>query len=153
MFPIPLREHFYRSKIKISCLAFEIYYAYLQKNFIMSKAFPLVIIIISLLSSCSSFKSLHSTTYIKANDTFVLGNNEHGKFYVQVTNTSNQEITVWQYPISGGKHSPLVLKGKESSKINVDKNTSLQFENSNASEVAIKLKVKGDLGLSMGYKN
>jgi hypothetical protein len=37
-------------------------------------------------------------------------------------------------------------------KIKVDKNTSLRFENHSNEEVAVKLKVKGDLGLSMGYK-
>lgn len=105
------------------------------------------------LTSCMPFKSLNSTTYIKANDEFILGNNEHGKFYVSVTNTSDVEITIWQYPIAGGKHSPLVLKGSSTCKMTVDKNTSLRFENLNAKLVAIKLKVKGDLGLSMGYKN
>jgi len=45
------------------------------------------------------------------------------------------------------------LKGLSSAKVVVDKNTSLRFENISSEEVAIKLKVKGDLGLSMGYKN
>jgi hypothetical protein len=35
----------------------------------------------------------------------------------------------------------------------VDKNTSLRIENSSNEEVAVKLKVRGDTGLSMGYKN
>jgi len=106
-----------------------------------------------ILTSCLSFKSLHSTTYIKAKDAFILGNNVHGKFSVRVTNTSNYEVTIWQYPITGGRHSPLILKGSSSAKVKVDKNTALRFENSASEEVAIKLKVKGDLGLSMGYKN
>ena len=37
-------------------------------------------------------------------------------------------------------------------KVKVDKNTSLRFENHSNEEVAVKLKVKGDIGLSMGYK-
>jgi hypothetical protein len=119
----------------------------------MSKTFPLFITFLLLLSSCLTFKTLNSTTNIKPNDTFILGNNEHGKFYVYVTNTSNYEITIWQYPLTGGRHSPLILKGLSSAKILVDKNTSLRFENITSEEVAIKLKVKGDLGLSMGYKN
>ena len=119
----------------------------------MSKTITLFITLLLLLTSCLPFKTLNSTTNIKANDTFILGNNEHGKFYVHVTNTSNNEITIWQYPITGGRHSPLVLKGLSSAKVVVDKNTSLRFENNASEEVAIKLKVKGDLGLSMGYKN
>lgn len=98
-------------------------------------------------------RTLHSTTYIKANDAFVLGNNEHGKFHVNVTNTSRYELTIWQYPIDGGRHSPLTLKPAGTAKIDVDKNTGIHIENNANEEVAVKLKVKGDVGLSMGYKN
>ncbi len=112
-----------------------------------------VIFLLFAVSSCLPFKALNSTTYIKAKDTFILGNNEHGRFYVKVTNTSKQEITLWQCPISGGKHSPFVLTGLSTAKINVEKNTSLKFENASSGQVAVKLKVKGDVGLSMGYKN
>jgi hypothetical protein len=38
-------------------------------------------------------------------------------------------------------------------KIGVDQNTALRFENNNLGEATIQLKVKGDLGLSMGYNN
>lgn len=119
----------------------------------MNKAIFSIVSSLFLLTSCLPFKSLNSTTYIKANDAFILGNNEHGKFYANVSNTSNKDITIWQYPISRGKHSPFVLKGLSNTKLVVDKNTSLRFENMNAEEVAIKLKVTGDVGLSMGYKN
>lgn len=106
-----------------------------------------------LLGACSLLQKLHSTTYIKAENTFILGNNEHGKFSADVTNTSNQEITVWQCPIAGGQHSPLVLKSNEHTKLQVEKNTALRIENASSEEVAVKLKVKGDIGLSMGYKH
>jgi len=102
--------------------------------------------------SCIPFNSLNSTTNIKANDEFILGNNIHGKFYANVTNISNYEIIIWQYPSDGGRHSPITLKPSMSAKVKVDKNTSLRFENHSNEEVAVKLKVKGDLGLSMGYK-
>jgi hypothetical protein len=104
------------------------------------------------LVSCLPFNSLNSTTNIKANDEFILGNNIHGKFYANVTNISNYEIIIWQYPNDGGRHSPITLKPSMSAKVKVDKNTSLRFENHSNEEVAVKLKVKGDLGLSMGYK-
>ena len=103
--------------------------------------------------SCSPFKTLNSTTNIKANDAFILGNNKHGKFYAKVTNTSNFEITIWQYPINGGRHSPITLKPSSSIQVNVDKNTAMRIENNSNEEIAVKLKVKGDIGLSMGYKN
>jgi hypothetical protein len=102
--------------------------------------------------TCLPFKSINSNTYIKANDEFILGNNVHGKFYASVTNASNFEVTIWQYPNDGGRHSPITLKPSLSVKVTVDKNTSLRIENHSNEEVVIKLKVKGDIGLSMGYK-
>jgi hypothetical protein len=104
------------------------------------------------LMSCLPFKSLNSTTNIKGNNEFILGNNVHDKFYANVTNTSNVELTIWQYPIDGGRHSPITLKPSSSVKVNVEKNTSLRIENHSNEEVAVKLRVKGDTGLSMGYK-
>jgi len=119
----------------------------------MRKIYLSTLIITIYLLSCSSFKSLNSTTYIKPNDEFILGNNVHGKFNVNVTNISNFEIILWQYPIDGGRHSPVTLKLSTSIKVTVDKNTSLRIENHSNEQAAVKLKVKGDLGLSMGYKN
>jgi hypothetical protein len=104
------------------------------------------------LISCFTFKSLNSTTYIKSNDEFILGNNIHGKFHVNVTNTSNVELIIWQYPKDGGRHSPITLKPSSGVKVNVEKNTSLRIQNLSNDEVAVKLRVKGDIGLSMGYK-
>lgn len=118
----------------------------------MMKKFLLVCLFAFSLMSCLPFNSLNSTTNIKANDEFILGNNMHGKFYANVTNISNFEIFIWQYPNDGGRHSPINLKPYMSARVTVDKNTSLRFENHSNEEVAVKLKVKGDLGLSMGYK-
>ena len=119
----------------------------------MIKKYLLLIFIAVNTVSCIPFNSLNSTTNIKANDEFILGNNIHGKFYANVTNISSYEIIIWQYPNDGGRHSPITLKPAMSAKVKVDKNTSLRFENHSNEEVAVKLKVKGDLGLSMGYKN
>lgn len=118
----------------------------------MKKRYLVLLFLAFNLASCATFKTLNSTTYIKANDEFILGNNDHGKFSANVTNTSNVDVTIWQYPNNGGRHSPIILKPNISAKVNVDKNTSLRIENPSNEEVAIKLKVKGDIGLSMGYK-
>lgn len=106
-----------------------------------------------ILTGCLSFKSLKSTTFIKANDAFILGNNVHGKFSVRINNPSNYEITIWQYPINGGKQSQIKITPFSTIKINVDKNIAIRIENQSNEEVAIKLKVSGDTGLTMGYKN
>ncbi len=118
----------------------------------MSSKYLILFLLAFNLMSCFPLKSLNSITYIKGNDEFILGNNEHGKFYVHVTNTSEKEITIWQYPIDGGRHSPISLKPSSSIKVNVEKNTSLRIENHSNEKVAVKLRVKGDTGLSMGYK-
>lgn len=123
----------------------------MNKSFQRTLSVVLFIVFYSL--SCSSFQSLRSTTYIKANDAFILGDNEHNKFSVRVTNISTVDVTIWEYPINGGRHSPVILKPSSSSKIQVDKNTAIRIENKTADEVAVKLRVHGDLGLSMGYKN
>lgn len=68
--------------------------------------YPFLFILAFNLMSCLPFKSLNSTTFIKANDVFILGNNVHGKFYINVTNTSNVELQIWQYPIDGGDIPP-----------------------------------------------
>jgi len=116
------------------------------------KKFLLLYLFAFNLFACLPFTSLNSTTNIKSNDEFILGNNVHGKFHANITNTSNFELIIWQYPINGGRHSPITLKALLSVKVNVDKNTSLRIENHSNEEVAVKLKVKGDTGLSMGYK-
>jgi hypothetical protein len=100
-----------------------------------------------------SFNRLTSTTSIKAKEAFLLGNNKHGKFYARLKNISNTEITVWQCPIDGGRHSPTVVKPNETIKVNVDRNTALKIENQSDTQVEIELLVKGDTGLSMGYRN
>jgi hypothetical protein len=118
----------------------------------MKRKYLILLLVAINLVSCLPLKSLNSTTNIKANDEFILGNNIHGKFYASVTNTSNFEVTIWQYPNDGGRHSPITLKPSMNVKVTVDRNTSLRIENHSNEEVAIKLKVKGDMGLSMGYK-
>lgn len=105
------------------------------------------------LTSCFHFKTLHSTTFIKANDAFILGNNEHQKFKAQLTNTSSNDLVIWQCPISGGQHSPITLKPNQCAKILVVKNTAIRIMNQSNTEASVKLIVKGDTGLSMEYNN
>lgn len=104
------------------------------------------------MTSCLSFRTLHSTTYIKAQDAFILGDNEHGTFRATVTNISNVPIDVWQYPMSGGRHSLVTLGPSEKAKVKVDANTSIHIENASKEEVAVELKARGDIGLSMSYR-
>ena len=117
----------------------------------MKRLLYLILALFVSITSCLPFRTLNSTTYIKANDAFILGDNEHGRFNVTVTNTSIAPVDIWQYPLSGGRHSLVTLRPTEKIKLKVEENTSIRIENSSKEQVAVRLRVKGDVGLSMSY--
>lgn len=103
-----------------------------------------------LMSACGT---LTSTTTIDGNNSFVLGNNQHGTFSARLKNISESDIELHRAPIDGGRHSFETVKPGQTIKVNVDKNTALVIENKSNSKASVELFVKGDTGLSMGYKN
>jgi hypothetical protein len=109
-------------------------------------------IAVLMLASCGSLSSLNSNTFIKANDSFLLGNNVHDTFTVRMKNVSNHDVTVFMKPISHGRHSTVIVKPQESLKTTVEINTALVIENNSEDVANIELKVTGDLNLQMGYK-
>ena len=113
------------------------------------KVFIQTIISCFLLASCS----LTSNTIIKPKDSFVLGNNQHGSFKVKLKNVSKNNIEVYQAPIGGGTHSPREVKPNQLVVVKVARNTALIIDNKSVDTVSVDLKVTGDIGLSMGYKN
>ncbi len=117
----------------------------------MKKVLSAFILTVAFIST--SCRTLSSTTYIKAQDSFILGNNEHGSYSVTLKNVSVSEVELWKAPIGGGRHSPVTVKPNETLKTRVDKNTALRIENKTNEQAAVKLLVIGDTGLSMGYKN
>jgi hypothetical protein len=104
------------------------------------------------ITSCSVFGSLTSNTTIKANESFVLGNNEHGTFSVKLKNVSNHDLKILMAPITGGTYSPIVVKPKETIKVKAEQDTALIIENKSNEEASVDLYVTGDTGLSMGYQ-
>lgn len=105
------------------------------------------------ITSCSVFGSLTSNTTIKANESFVLGNNEHGIFKVKLKNVSNHPLTIVMAPINGGTHSPITVQPNETKTIKAERNTALVIANNSIEIASVDLYVTGDTGLSMGYKN
>jgi hypothetical protein len=105
------------------------------------------------ISSCSVFGSLTSNVSIKANESFVLGNNEHGTFKAKIKNVSNHPVTIVMRPIDGGSYSPQTVMPNESVAVKTERNTALVIENKSNEAASIDLKINGDTGLSMGYKN
>lgn len=105
-----------------------------------------------IITSCSVFGSLTSNTTIKPNDSFVLGNNEHGTFKVKLKNVSNHNLKLFMAPIDGGTHSPIIVKPNETVSVKADCNTALVIENKSDETASVDLYVTSDTGLSMGYK-
>jgi hypothetical protein len=103
-------------------------------------------------TSCSMFKTITSNTTIQPNDSFVLGDNIHGEFSVKFKNVSKNAVTVYRTPNEGGKHSFVTVQPNQTIKVNVEPNTALAVENKSNDVASVDLLVKGDTGLSMGYK-
>lgn len=103
-------------------------------------------------TSCGVFGSLTSNTIIKPNESFVLGNNEHGTFKVKLKNVSNHDLKIIMAPIAGGTHSPIIVRPNETINVKADSNTALIIENKTNEEASVDLYVTGDTGLSMGYQ-
>ncbi len=112
---------------------------------------PLTILIFT--ASCGIFSSLNSNTIIKPNDSFLLGNNEHGKFHVVLKNVSNHPIEIYFAPITGGTYSRQTVQINQVIATKVAANTAIVIENKSSETASVGLKVTGDLGLSMDYKN
>ncbi len=107
---------------------------------------------IALVAFMTSSCSVTSSTLIKSKESFVLGNNEHGSFKVRMTNASLNNLSYYEAPITGGTHSPQSIKPYQTAIIKVDRNTALIIDNPSNIMATVKLKITGDVGLSMGYK-
>lgn len=118
-----------------------------------SKKFFLAIVIIIALFSCNIFSKLTSNISITPNNSFVLGDNEHGKFSAYIKNVSKQALEIYTKPINGTPILVKTLQPKESADVDVKSNTAVIIKNNSNETVSVDLIVKGDTGLSMGYKN
>ena len=127
----------------------------IRKNnlLLLSKTIITTILLGLLLTSCSVFTSLNSNASIKPNDSFLLGNNEHGKFAVTLKNVSNHPIEIYLAPIQGGSYSYETLQINQLTRVKVPKNTAIVIENKSDQYASVDIKATGDLGLAMDYKN
>jgi hypothetical protein len=104
------------------------------------------------ITSCNIFKTITSNTTIEPNNSFVLGDNVHGPFDVSLKNVSINNVTVYLLPKDGIAFAKQIIKPNKKIKVNVDANTALVVENKSNEAASVDLLVKGDTGLSMGYK-
>lgn len=98
-------------------------------------------------ASCSVFGSLSSNVSIKANESFVLGNNKHGIFKARIKNVSNHLVTIFMCPIEGGSYSPETILPNQWTTVKTERNTALVIENKSDDSASIDLHVNGDTGL------
>jgi uncharacterized protein YcfL len=103
---------------------------------------------ILLFTSCA----LNSTTYIKPNDAFILGDNPHNSFKVKLKNVSESDIEVYQKSKIDEKLNVQIVKPNDFVTVNVKENTAIVIQNSSNDTATVRLKVTGDLNLSMNYK-
>ncbi|MFN5169939.1 MAG: hypothetical protein ACK5DD_09950 [Cyclobacteriaceae bacterium] len=102
-------------------------------------------------AGCAVFQTINSVTSIDANNSFVLGNNAHNPFRVQLTNISQFPVVVYQKPLTGEAVLAKTVAPGQSIEIRNEKNTALIIENQHNERVDVKLKVWGDTNLSMNY--
>jgi hypothetical protein len=96
---------------------------------------------------------LGSVTTIMAQTSFVLGNNPHAPFSVNLKNISPNAVSVSQKPLAGVAQSETVVKPNQSVRLNVPSNTAVLIANKSNEKVDVALEIVGDTNLSMGYKN
>ncbi len=118
----------------------------------MKKTFAIIALAI-VFTSCSLFNSLTSNTSIKPNESFLLGNNEHGKFKITLKNVSNHPIDIYFAPISAGTHSRQTVGINQRITTHVKKNTAVVIENKSNDYASVDIKATGDLNLEMTYNN
>jgi hypothetical protein len=104
------------------------------------------------ITSCNVFKTITSNTTIEPNNSFELGNNIHGAFSVKLKNVSANDVTVYLLPKDGVANSIVIVQPNKTIKVNVESNTALIVQNKANTQASVDLLVKGDTGLSMGYK-
>jgi hypothetical protein len=109
-----------------------------------------IFIISFTLNAC---QTLHSTTYIEPNKTFVLGDGNHAPFNAKVQNMGNDEVEV---TITNGSNEKIylgILAVGEVYTYTVPSNSTVSFKNtSESNKSTIKIKAKGDTNVSMGYQ-
>ena len=100
----------------------------------------------------SLFDSLTSTTVIEANQSFVLGEGEHGSYIAKIINKGKVDVEVFGEREKEARKSLGVLKPGDKGEYNVAKNMKVIFKNLGDTTATIGIKLSGDTGLSMGYK-
>lgn len=117
----------------------------------MKKVFVGVVCLIVVMTSATIVRTLQSTTYIPPGECFILGANQHNAFRVNLTNASVVNVFVYSQLASGERLLEKEVAPQEKIELRAAQNTSIVIDNPSEERATVKLKVKGDVGLSMEY--
>jgi hypothetical protein len=118
----------------------------------MKKVLFVLTILACFSASCGVFGSLTSHTIIGANESFVLGEGQHGSYSVRLRNTSRQTLTITQTQSDGTVIKTVSAPHNVWLSLDIAKNTAVRISNTSDRQAAVDLKVQGDTNLSMGYQ-
>jgi hypothetical protein len=102
-----------------------------------------------LLGSCA----LQSRTTIGPQKTFELGDGNHGSFKASIKNDGEVAVDIYETLLGGLAKKLLTLQPGQQKTVRFGADTKASFKNSSTKEAAVKLKVTGDTGLTMGGPN
>jgi hypothetical protein len=111
------------------------------------------ILFLLLIAAAFSSCSLTSRTSIGPQKAFELGDGQHGSFKVVVKNDCDVAVDVFEVPLGGAEKKLLTLQPGQQKTVRFAADTKAIFKNNSNKEAAVKLKVTGDTGLTMGGPN
>jgi len=113
------------------------------------KKIGFILFAIVTLQSCA----LHSRTTIGPKKAFELGDGEHGSFKASVYNDSKAAVHIYESRLAQPEKKLTTLQPGQKKTVRFGADTKAIFKNDTNQEAAVKLKVTGDTGLSMGGSN
>ncbi len=119
----------------------------------MKKLILSSVVIFALVGMILAFNSLKSTTYIKPNESFVLGKNKHNGYRANLKNKGKVDIQVFIKREGQNQKSLGVLKPSQKGSFKIQENTTAIFKNLGSKTAVIGISLNGDTGLSVGYED
>lgn len=111
-----------------------------------------VVILLGVCFSLCSCRTLKSTTYIEPEKSFILGEGSHGSYKAQLTNVDEVDIEIVLTDIQGQSSSLGILSSGVSTTVKILANQQVSLINKGVETAAMRIEVRGDTRLSMGYQ-
>ncbi|MEO0557688.1 MAG: hypothetical protein AAF170_05825 [Bacteroidota bacterium] len=112
------------------------------------KELCLSVLALAILSGCSSIRS---GLEIDAGDTFVLGGDQRGAFFVEVVNTGVATVLISEVTASADTLAVVTLDPRESASARFQPGSAALIANPDSREASLDVRVTGDTNLGMRY--